>query len=71
MEEAVKAFLDECLERGSRDNMTLMILLLNDAPTWVWDGEVTNRPDVRMVEEQKRVDEEKRKKASELPENEV
>ena len=32
---------------------------------------MTNRPDVRMVEEQKRVDEEKRKKASELPENEV
>ena len=32
MEEAIKALLDECLERGSRDNMTLMLVLLNDPP---------------------------------------
>ncbi|KAK8824286.1 hypothetical protein WA556_003609, partial [Blastocystis sp. ATCC 50177/Nand II] len=50
VEEAIKALLDECLERGSRDNMTLMLVLLNDPPL----------PDRAMIEEQKRLDEQKR-----------
>lgn len=52
VEKVCEALLDECLTRGSRDNMSAVLILFPGAP----------EPDPKLVEEQARKDEEDKKR---------
>ena len=59
VEAALGGFLDVCLEKGSKDNMTIMLIPLANVPQWEKVGGVMGRPVSEMIE--KRIEEEKKK----------
>ena len=59
VEAALGGFLDVCLEKGSKDNMTIMLIPLANVPQWEKVGGVMGRPVPEMIE--KRIEEEEKK----------
>lgn len=66
IEDVVTNVLDHCLEKGSRDNMSVILVLFDAAPKYLYSFIIYfNRPIPERVQKRK---EEKEQKAKELEE---
>ena len=61
VEVALSDLFDLCLERNSKDNMTVVLVLFKNAPQQYWKNEMTCRPDEELID--KRLQQKQEEKA--------
>lgn len=61
VEVALSDLFDLCLERNSKDNMTVVLVLFKNAPQLYWMDKVICRPDEELID--KRIQQKQEEKA--------